>query len=89
MKSLVFQLASLTDVNWHTSGEVVLMTLLGGVGTVLGPLVGAFTVVTLQSELSTVGPWITVIIGGTFVVCVLIFRRGLVGELAKLIKRPL
>jgi branched-chain amino acid transport system permease protein len=89
MKSLVFQLASLTDVNWHTSGEVVLMTLLGGVGTVLGPLVGAFTVVTLQSELSSVGPWITVIIGGTFVVCVLMFRRGLVGELAKLLKRPL
>jgi branched-chain amino acid transport system permease protein len=89
MKSLVFQLASLTDVSWHTSGEVVLMTLLGGVGTVLGPLVGAFTVVTLQSELSSVGSWITVIIGGIFVICVLVFRRGFVGELARMLKRSL
>jgi branched-chain amino acid transport system permease protein len=88
-KSLVFQLASLTDVSWHTSGEVVLMTLLGGVGTVLGPLVGAFTVVTLQSELSSVGSWITVIIGGIFVICVLVFRRGFVGELARRMKRAL
>ncbi len=89
MKSLVFQLASLTDVSWHTSGEVVLMTLLGGVGTVLGPLVGAFTVITLQSELSSVGSWITVIIGVTFVVCVLLFRRGFVGELGRLLKKSL
>jgi branched-chain amino acid transport system permease protein len=89
MKSLVFQLASLTDVSWHTSGEVVLMTLLGGVGTVLGPLAGAFTVVTLQSELSSVGSWITVIIGSIFVVCVLVFRRGFIGELARLLKRSL
>jgi len=88
-KALVFQLASLTDVSWHTSGEVVLMSLLGGVGTVLGPLAGAFTVVTLQSELSSVGSWITVIIGATFVVCVLVFRRGFVGELSRLLKRPL
>lgn len=88
LKSLVFQLASLTDVSWHTSGEVVLMTLLGGVGTVLGPLVGAFTVVTLQSELSSVGSWITVIIGSIFVICVLVFRRGFVGELGRLLKRP-
>jgi branched-chain amino acid transport system permease protein len=89
MKSLVFQLASLTDVSWHTSGEVVLMTLLGGVGTVLGPLVGAFTVVTLQSELSSVGSWITVIIGSIFVICVLLFRRGFIGELGRLLKRTL
>jgi branched-chain amino acid transport system permease protein len=89
MKSLVFQLASLTDVSWHTSGEVVLMTLLGGVGTVLGPLVGAFTVVTLQTELTSVGSWITVIIGVTFVICVLLFRRGLVGELGRLLKKSL
>jgi branched-chain amino acid transport system permease protein len=89
MKSLVFQLASLTDVSWHTSGEVVLMTLLGGVGTVLGPLVGAFTVVTLQSELSSVGSWITVIIGSIFVICVLVFRRGFVGELGRLLKKSL
>jgi branched-chain amino acid transport system permease protein len=89
MKSLVFQLASLTDVSWHTSGEVVLMTLLGGVGTVLGPLAGAFTVVTLQSELSSVGSWITVIIGGIFVICVLLFRHGFIGELGRLLKRSL
>jgi branched-chain amino acid transport system permease protein len=89
MKALVFQLASLTDVSWHTSGEVVLMTLLGGVGTVLGPLVGAFTVITLQSELSSVGSWITVIIGVIFVVCVLLFRRGFIGELGRLLKRSL
>jgi branched-chain amino acid transport system permease protein len=88
-KSLVFQLASLTDVSWHTSGEVVLMTLLGGVGTVLGPMAGAFTVVTLESKLSAVGSWITVIIGATFVICVLLFRRGLVGELARRLKRTL
>lgn len=89
MKSLVFQLASLTDVSWHASGEVVLMTLLGGLGTVLGPLVGAFTVVTLQSELSSVGSWITVIIGSVFVICVLVFRRGFVGELGRLLKKSL
>lgn len=89
MKTLVFQLASLTDVSWHTSGEVVLMTLLGGVGTVLGPLVGAFTVVTLQSELSSVGSWITVIIGSIFVICVLLFRRGFVGELGRMLKKSL
>ncbi len=88
-KSLVFQLASLTDVNWHTSGEVVLMTLLGGLGTVLGPVVGAVTVVTLQSELSAIGSWVTVVIGATFVICVLAFRRGMVGELGKYLKRSL
>ncbi|WP_420094623.1 branched-chain amino acid ABC transporter permease [Geothermobacter hydrogeniphilus] len=88
-KSLVFQLASLTDVSWHTSGEVVLMTLLGGLGTVLGPVVGAFTVVALQAELSAFGSWVTVVIGVTFVVCVLSFRRGFVGEvLEKIRTRP-
>ncbi len=88
-KSLVFQLASLTDVHWATSGEVVLMTLLGGMGTVLGPVVGAFTVVTLHSELSSIGSWVTVVIGAIFVICVLAFRRGFIGELARLLKRPL
>jgi len=88
-KSLVFQLASLTDVHWGTSGEVVLMTLLGGMGTVLGPVVGAFTVVTLHSELSSIGSWVTVVIGAIFVICVLAFRRGFIGELARLLKRPL
>jgi branched-chain amino acid transport system permease protein len=87
-KTLVFQLASLTDVHWHTSGEVVLMTLLGGLGTVLGPIVGAATVVTLQTQLSdTVGSWVTVIMGVIFVLCVLSFRRGIIGELQALIKR--
>ena len=81
VKALVFQLASLTDVHWHLSGEVVLMTLLGGMGTVLGPLVGAFAVVGLESELAgTVGPWVTVVIGGVFIACVLLFQRGIVGE---------
>jgi branched-chain amino acid transport system permease protein len=67
---------------------VVLMTLVGGVGTVLGPAVGAAFIVTLQNELADkVGPWITVIMGGIFVVCVLVFRRGMVGELLDLIRR--
>ncbi|NLF55861.1 MAG: branched-chain amino acid ABC transporter permease [Thauera phenolivorans] len=87
-KTLVFQLASLTDVHWHTSGEVVLMTLLGGLGTVLGPLVGAATIVSLQSELAdTVGSWVTVIMGAIFVACVLAFRRGIVGEIMALVRR--
>lgn len=87
-KTLVFQLASLTDVHWHMSGEVVLMTLLGGLGTVLGPLVGAATIVSLQTELAdTVGSWVTVIMGVIFVICVLLFRRGIVGELQALIQR--
>jgi len=80
-KSLVFQLASLTDVNWHMSGEVVLMTLLGGMGTVLGPAVGALLVVTLNNYLAGFGSWVTIIIGVIFVSCVLAFRRGIVGEI--------
>ncbi|WES32209.1 branched-chain amino acid ABC transporter permease [Varunaivibrio sulfuroxidans] len=88
-KALVFQLASLTDVSWQASGEVILMTLLGGLGTILGPVVGAFTVLTLHSELSAIGSWVTVVIGATFVVCVLAFRRGFVGELGKILKRAL
>lgn len=80
-KSIVFQSATLTDVHWTMSGEVVLMTLLGGMGTILGPVVGAGIVVTLQNYLATVGSWVTVIMGTIFVVCVLTFRRGVVGEL--------
>lgn len=80
-KALVFRLATLTDVHWHTSGEVVLMTLLGGMGTSFGPVVGAFILVTLQNYLATVGSWVTVITGSIFVICVLLFRRGIVGEL--------
>ncbi|SEJ05430.1 branched-chain amino acid transport system permease protein [Pseudomonas linyingensis] len=88
-KTVVFQLASLTDAHWHMSGEVILMTLLGGVGTVLGPLVGAGVVVTLQSYLSNgpLGDWVHVILGVIFVLCVLLFRAGIVGWLQKLISR--
>jgi branched-chain amino acid transport system permease protein len=88
-KALVFQLASLTDANWPMSGEVVLMTLLGGLGTVFGPVVGAFTVVAMQNYLAQYGAWVTVVQGAIFVVCVLLFRRGIIGELSKLINRPL
>ena len=85
-KAIVFQLASLTDAHWHMSGEVVLMTLLGGLGTVLGPSVGALTIVGLENLLADkVGSWVTVIMGGIFVVCVLVFRRGIVGELRALL----
>ena len=87
-KTLVFRFATLTDAPWHTSGEVVLMTLLGGMGTVFGPVVGAATIVTLQNELADkVGSLVTVIMGAIFVVCVLAFRRGIVGELGALYKR--
>ncbi|HEY5309677.1 MAG TPA: branched-chain amino acid ABC transporter permease [Casimicrobiaceae bacterium] len=81
-KAIVFQLASLTDVHWTMSGEVVLMTLLGGMGTFFGPVVGAFTIIGLENYLSGFGQWVTVITGAIFVVCVLAFRRGIVGELA-------
>jgi branched-chain amino acid transport system permease protein len=80
-KAIVFQLASLTDVHWTMSGEVVLMTLLGGMGTVFGPVVGAFIIIGLENYLSSFGEWVTVITGGIFVVCVLAFRRGVVGEI--------
>jgi branched-chain amino acid transport system permease protein len=88
-KTVVFQLASLTDAHWHMSGEVILMTLLGGVGTVLGPFVGAALVVTLQSYLSNgpLGEWVHVILGVIFVLCVLLFRVGIVGWVLKLAKR--
>jgi len=85
-KAIVFQFATLTDVHWHISGEVVLMTLLGGMGTIFGPVVGAFVVVTLQNYLAGFGGWVTVIIGAIFVVCVLLFRRGIVGELARIFR---
>jgi branched-chain amino acid transport system permease protein len=88
-KAVVFQLASLTDVAWQMSGEVVLMTLLGGLGTVFGPILGAFIVITLETYLATFGSWVLVIQGAIFVVCVLTFRRGLVGELGRWLKRPL
>jgi branched-chain amino acid transport system permease protein len=85
--SLVFQLASLTDVDWTMSGQVVLMTLLGGLGTVLGPVVGAFIVVTMENYLAQFGSWVTIIQGVIFVLCVLTFRRGIVGEIQHLLRR--
>ena len=88
-KAIVFQLASLTDVHWSMSGEVVLMTLLGGLGTVFGPVVGAAIVIGLETYLAQLGAWVTVVQGGIFVVCVLAFRRGVVGELARLLRKPL
>jgi branched-chain amino acid transport system permease protein len=88
-KALVFQLASLTDVHWSMSGEVVLMTLLGGLGTIFGPVVGAAVIITMQNYLAQLGAWVTVVQGVIFVICVLAFRRGIVGEIAHAIKRPL
>ena len=86
-KALVFQLASLTDVTWQMSGEVVLMTLLGGMGTLFGPVVGAGLVVTLESYLAGTGLPVPAVIGAIFVVCVLLFRRGIVGEIQALLTR--
>ena len=87
-KALVFKFATLTDAHWHMSGEVVLMTLVGGMGTVFGPLVGASVIVTLQNELADkVGSLVTVIMGAIFVACVLAFRRGIVGESLALWRR--
>jgi branched-chain amino acid transport system permease protein len=88
-KAIVFQLASLTDVHWSMSGEVVLMTLLGGLGTLFGPVVGAAVIITMQNYLAQLGAWVTVVQGVIFVICVLAFRRGIVGEIANLIKKPL
>ena len=89
-KAIVFQLASLTDVYWTTSGEVILMTLLGGMGTIFGPVVGAFIIVILENYLAArLGAWVQVVEGFIFVLCVLTFRRGIVGELGRWLKRPL
>jgi len=88
-KAVVFQLASLTDVHWGMSGEVVLMTLLGGLGTVFGPVVGAFVIVAMQNYLAQIGSWVVVAQGAIFVICVLTFRRGLIGEIGRALKKPL
>jgi branched-chain amino acid transport system permease protein len=85
-KALVFQLASLTDVDWPMSGEVILMTLVGGLGTLFGPVVGAFFMVTLENYLTTIGQWVFVVQGAIFVICVLLFRRGVVGELSHFLR---
>jgi branched-chain amino acid transport system permease protein len=86
LKALVFQLASLTDVHWTMSGDVVLMTLLGGLGTVFGPVVGATVIIAMQNYLAPFGQWVLVIQGVIFVICVLVFRRGMVGELASALR---
>jgi branched-chain amino acid transport system permease protein len=87
-KAIVLSFATLTDADWHTSGNVVLMSLLGGMGTVWGPAVGAFSIVALENELpDAIAPFVTVIIGAIFVLCVLVFRRGMVGEAAALYHR--
>ncbi|GGC48299.1 branched-chain amino acid ABC transporter permease [Siccirubricoccus deserti] len=85
-KSLVFGIATLTDVHWSMSGEVVLMTLVGGLGTVFGPVIGAGIIVAMQNYLAEMGAWVTVIQGIIFVICVMAFRRGVVGEVAALLK---
>ncbi|HWW49761.1 MAG TPA: branched-chain amino acid ABC transporter permease [Xanthobacteraceae bacterium] len=89
VKVFVAQNASLTDVHWTMSGEVVLMTLVGGMGTIFGPVVGAFVVIAMQQYLAGFGQWVTVIQGAIFVICVLMFRRGIVGEIGYLTKRSL
>jgi branched-chain amino acid transport system permease protein len=85
-KAIVFQLASLTDVHWTMSGEVVLMNLVGGLGTIFGPVVGAFVIISMQNYLSALEQWVTVIQGVIFVICVMLFRRGIVGEIANLLR---
>ncbi|MSP67433.1 MAG: branched-chain amino acid ABC transporter permease [Alphaproteobacteria bacterium] len=87
LKSVVFQLASLTDVQWQMSGEVILMTLVGGLGTIFGPVVGAVVVITMQNYLAPLGEWVLVIQGVIFVVVVLAFRRGIVGEISAWLSR--
>jgi branched-chain amino acid transport system permease protein len=88
-KAIVFQLASLTDVHWSMSGEVVLMTLIGGLGTVFGPIIGATVIVGMQNYLATFGAWVTIIQGVIFVITVLLFREGIIGVISKWIKKPL
>ena len=88
-KAIVFQLASLTDVHWTMSGEVVLMTLLGGMGTVFGPVIGAFLMISLEHYLAQLGSWLTIVQGLIFIACVLTFRRGVIGELGRVMKKPL
>lgn len=88
LKTLVMGFATLSDVHWSMSGEVILMSLLGGVGTLFGPVLGAGIVIALQNLLADkVGSWVTVIIGAIFVICVMTFRKGVVGELQAFMER--
>ena len=88
-KAIIFQFAALTNAHWQTSGEVILMTLVGGLGTVFGPVLGAITVGALSHELSAFGSWVQVILGTIFVVCVMVFRRGIIVEIQPLASRKL
>jgi branched-chain amino acid transport system permease protein len=88
-KALVYHLGTLTDVYWNTSGEVILMVLIGGVGTTFGPIAGAVFLVALENYLAQLGSWVTVVEGAIFIVCVLAFRRGIFGELSRWLKREL
>nr|WP_236645251.1 branched-chain amino acid ABC transporter permease [Aidingimonas lacisalsi] len=87
LKAIIFQLAALSDVHWHTSGDVILMTLLGGMNTVFGPAVGAAIISTLSHYLDPFGAWVTVITGVVFMTCILVFRRGVLGQLQQRLKR--
>lgn len=87
LKALLFQFATLADVTWQMSGEVILMALLGGIGTMAGPVVGSGILVGMQNFLATSGMPVTMVLGGTFMVCVLLFRRGVVGEILHLMER--
>ncbi|HET8800342.1 MAG TPA: branched-chain amino acid ABC transporter permease [Marinobacter sp.] len=86
-KAIIFQFAALTNAHWQTSGEVILMTLVGGLGTIFGPVLGAITVGALSHELSAFGSWVQVILGTIFVICVMVFRRGVVGEIQHYLAR--
>lgn len=83
------QLATLTDVHWSMSGEVILMTLVGGMGTIFGPVVGAIVIVAIQNYLNNLGAWVTIVQGTIFVICVLLFKEGIIGVVSRAIKRPL
>ena len=89
VNALVFQLAALNAVYWTMSGEVVLMTLVGGMGTIFGPVVGALVVLAMENYLAQLGAWVTIVQGIVFVVCVLTFRRGIIGELGRVLKKAL
>src|SRR5208282_6446106 len=89
MKAIVSQLATLTDVHWSMSGEAILMTLVGGMGTIFGPAIGAVIIVTIQNYLNSFGAWVTIVQGTIFVICVLLFKEGIAGVIARAIKRPL
>lgn len=88
-KAIVAQLATLTDVHWSMSGEVILMTLVGGMGTIFGPVAGAVVIVSIQNYLNNLGAWVTIVQGTIFVICVLLFKEGIVGVISRAIKRPL